>query len=463
MNTGKPTRAKGTRDFGPEQMAKRTFLLETIRSVFAKYGFLPLETPAMENLSVLTGKYGDEGDQLLFKILNSGDYLKKVGDDISKYSSKSLIPEITEKGLRYDLTVPFARYVVMNQNEINFPFRRYQIQPVWRADRPQKGRYREFLQCDADVIGTRSLLCEAEIIMMLNEIFVALNLEGYQILINSRKFLTGLSEYLGQPNKENQLCVAIDKLDKIGTEKVFEELEGQGFDKNSLNELSSILSAEGDNQEKLDALSTQFSGNETAKNGLREVAEVLDMVKKMTGNLATVSFEPSLARGLSYYTGIIFEVRMLDGSIGSISGGGRYDDLTGIFGMPDVSGVGISLGIERIYDVLESRSLFTKDLNQNTKVLIINFGDENKEFALSVLADLRNSNISSELYPDSAKMKKQMGYADKNNIPIVIIAGAREIESDTINIKDMTSGEQNTSSQKKIIAVISSILNKEKL
>ena len=453
-----PTKAKGTRDFGPKQMAKRSFLLDTIKSVFTKYGFLPLETPAMENLSVLTGKYGDEGDQLLFKILNSGDYLSKVRNDISSYSSRSLIPEISEKGLRYDLTVPFARYVVMNRNEINFPFRRYQIQPVWRADRPQKGRYREFLQCDADVIGTESLLCEAEIIMMLNEIFTELRLEGYEILINSRKFLTGLSEYLGQPEKESQLCVAIDKLDKIGQEKVFQELAELGFDENALNDLGPVLSTTGDNQKKLDKLSNQFSSIESAKYGLNEVKEVLDLVKKMSGDTATVSFEPSLARGLSYYTGIIFEVRMLDGSIGSISGGGRYDDLTGVFGMPDVSGVGISLGVERIYDVLESRSLFKEDLYQNVKVLIINFGDENKDFALSVLAELRKNNISSELYPDNAKMKKQMSYADKNNIPIVIIAGAQEVETDTINVKDMNSGEQKTSSINELITTISSIL-----
>jgi len=461
MNTEKPTaptKAKGTRDFGPKQMAKRTFLLETIKSVFTKYGFLPLETPAMENLSVLTGKYGAEGDQLLFKILNSGDYLSKVSENLSSYSSKSLIPEIAEKGLRYDLTVPFARYVVMNRNEINFPFRRYQIQPVWRADRPQKGRYREFLQCDADVVGTKSLLCEAEIIMMLNEIFTDLGLEGYEIIINSRKFLTGLSEYLGQPNKESQLCVAIDKLDKIGQEKVFLELAEQGFDENALNELSPILSAQGSNQDKLNALYSQFAKIETAKNGLNEVQEVLEMVKGMSGKTESVSFEPSLARGLSYYTGIIFEVRMKDGSIGSISGGGRYDDLTGVFGMPDVSGVGISLGVERIYDVLESRSLFKDDLNQNTKVLIINFGEENKEFALSTLAELRNNNISSELYPDNAKMKKQMSYADKNNIPIVIIAGAIEIEGNSINIKDMKSGEQKNSTVNDLITTISTII-----
>lgn len=453
-----PTKAKGTRDFGPNQMAKRSFLLDTIKSVFTKYGFLPLETPAMENLSVLTGKYGDEGDQLLFKILNSGDYLSKISNDISSYSSKNLIPEISEKGLRYDLTVPFARYVVMNRNEINFPFRRYQIQPVWRADRPQKGRYREFLQCDADVIGTESLLCEAEIIMMLNEIFTELRLEGYEILINSRKFLTGLSEYLGQPDKENQLCVAIDKLDKVGQEKVFQELAEQGFDANALNDLGPVLSTTGDNQERLDKLSKQFSSIETAKDGLNEVKEVLDLVKKMSGSTATVSFEPSLARGLSYYTGIIFEVRMLDGSIGSICGGGRYDDLTGVFGMPDVSGVGISLGIERIYDVIESRSLFKEDLYQNTKVLIINFGDENKDFALSALGELRRNNISSELYPDKAKMKKQMSYADKNNIPIVVIAGAQEVDTNTINVKDMKSGEQKTSSINELITTISTIL-----
>jgi histidyl-tRNA synthetase len=453
-----PTKAKGTRDFGPSQMAKRGFLLDTIKSVFTKYGFLPLATPAMENLSVLTGKYGAEGDQLLFKILNSGDYLSKISNDINSYSSRSLIPEISEKGLRYDLTVPFARYVVMNRNEINFPFRRYQIQPVWRADRPQKGRYREFLQCDADVIGTESLLCEAEIIMMLNEIFTELRLEGYEILINSRKFLTGLSEYLGQPDKENQLCVAIDKLDKIGQDKVFQELAEQGFDANALNDLEPVLSTTGDNQEKLNKLSNQFTSIEAAKDGLNEVKEVLDLVKKMSGDTATVSFEPSLARGLSYYTGIIFEVRMLDGSIGSICGGGRYDDLTGVFGMPDVSGVGISLGIERIYDVLESRSLFKEDLYQNTKVLIINFGDENKDFALSALGELRRNNISSELYPDNAKMKKQMSYADKNNIPVVIIAGAQEVGTNTINVKDMNSGEQKTSSLNELITTISSIL-----
>ena len=459
MSIAKPTKPKGTRDFGPKQMARRNYLLNTIKSTFTKFGFLPLETPAMENLSVLTGKYGDEGDQLLFKILNSGDFLPKLKQELNSYNSKSITPEIAEKGLRYDLTVPFARYIVMNRNDINLPFRRYQIQPVWRADRPQKGRYREFLQCDADIVGTKSLLCEAEIIMMLNEIFTNLNLEGFEIAINSRKFLTGLSEYLGQPNKENQLCVAIDKLDKIGQEKVYEELENQGFDKDALNKLTPILAINGNNEEKLTALYEIFGETESAKAGLDELAETLSLVKGMSGDLATVNFDPSLARGLSYYTGVIFEVRMLDGSMGSISGGGRYDDLTGVFGMPDIPGTGFSLGIDRIYDVLESRSLFPDDLLQNTKVLIINFGEENQEFALKAISQLRDSNISSEFYPDNAKMKKQMGYADKNNIPFVVIAGSKEIEDNKVTVKNMLSGEQNTYSINELLTIISQELN----
>ncbi len=458
MSTAKPTKAKGTRDFGPKQMAKRSYMLGIIKSVFSKYGFLPLATPAMENLSVLTGKYGDEGDRLLFKILNSGDYLKKVNNELASYSSMSLIPEISDKGLRYDLTVPFARYVVMNKNEINFPFRRYQIQPVWRADRPQKGRYREFLQCDADVIGTKSLLCEAEVIMMLNEIFTTLKLEGYEILINSRKFLTGLAEYLGQPKKESELCVAIDKLAKIGKENVFKELTAHGFSDKALAELEPILTINGSNEAKLKLLNSRLAEVKSASSGLGEVKEVLEIVEGMSGDLSNVRFEPALARGLSYYTGIIFEVRMLDGSMGSISGGGRYDDLTGVFGMPNISGVGISLGVERIYDILDARGLFDENLNQTTKVLIINFGDENKVFALSLLAELRARNISSELYPDNSKMKKQMMYADKGDIPLVIIAGASEIGANAIIIKDMTSGDQKTSEVNMLSTIILSLL-----
>ena len=455
MSAAKPTKPKGTRDFGPKQMVRRNYLISTIKSTFTKYGFMPLETPAMENLSVLTGKYGDEGDQLLFKILNSGDFISKLGQDPASYSSKSITPEIAEKGLRYDLTVPFARYVVMNRNEINFPFKRYQIQPVWRADRPQKGRYREFLQCDADIIGTKSLLCEAEIIMMLNEIFTNLNLDGFEIAINSRKFLTGLSEYLGQPNKENQLCVAIDKLDKIGQEKVYEELEAQGFNKDALSKLTPILAIKGNNEEKLASLKSIFGATESANEGLEEISETLKIVKGMSGDLTTVNFDPSLARGLSYYTGVIFEVRMLDGSMGSISGGGRYDDLTGVFGMPDIPGTGFSLGIDRIYDVLENRSLFPDDLKQNTKVLIINFGEENEEFALNAISQLRKAKISSELYPDSAKMKKQMSYADKNQVPFVVIAGKQEIEENKVTIKEMHSGEQQVCSVIELVNIIS--------
>lgn len=430
------------RDFGPKQMARRSYLLSTIKATFTKYGFLPLETPAMENLSVLTGKYGDEGDQLLFKVLNSGDFLAKLDQDPANYTAHTILPKIAEKGLRYDLTVPFARYVVMNRNDLTFPFRRYQIQPVWRADRPQKGRYREFMQCDADVIGTKSLLCEAEIIMMLNEIFNGLELEGYEITINNRQFLTGLSEFLGQPNKESALCVAIDKLEKIGRDKVYEELTIQGFEQSALTKLTPILSIPGDSKAKLAILKKQFSGIASAVTGLKEIQETLDMVEAMSGDLTKVNFDPSLARGLSYYTGTIFEVRMLDGSIGSISGGGRYDDLTGVFGMPDIPGVGISLGIDRIYDVLDKRNLFPPNLEQNTQVLIINFGDENRDFTLSLVKNLRQQNISSELYPDIAKMKKQMTYADKNSIPLVVIAGKQELEEQKVTLKDMFTGNQ---------------------
>lgn len=457
--SNKPTKPKGTRDFGPRQMARRNYLLETIKSVFTRYGYLPLETPAMESLSVLTGKYGDEGDQLLFKILNSGNYLDKIKDDLRSYDYRNLTPAISEKGLRYDLTVPFARYVVMNRNDITLPFRRYQIQPVWRADRPQKGRYREFMQCDADIIGTKSLICEAEIIMMLNDIFGLLGLDGYEIAINNRKFLTGLSEYLGQPNKESQMCIAIDKLDKIGQNKVFEELEANGFSANSLEELAPILSLEGSNEEKLAYLEEKLNKIEIAQVGLAEISETIEIVKSMNGNLATVNFDPALARGLSYYTGVVFEVRMLDGSMGSISGGGRYDDLTGVFGMPDLPGTGFSLGIERIYDILEKRSLFKEDLDQSTQVMLVNFGKENAEFAFPVLSSLRNQGISTELYPDPAKMKKQLTYADNNNIPLVIIAGSRELEENKIIIKNMASGEQVIESRDRLLDKVVLLLN----
>jgi len=455
----KPNKVKGTRDFGPLELAQRGYLLTIIKRIFTKFGFLPLETPAMENLPILAGNYGNEGDKLLYKVLNSGDYLAKVKDELSTYTSGKLAPEIAGKGLRYDLTIPFARYVVMNRNEITFPFRRYQVQPVWRADRPQKGRYREFLQCDADIIGTPSLLCEAEIIMMLNEIFTELKVDGYEIVINSRKVLTGLSEFIGEPGKENDLCTAIDKLDKIGEEKVFTELVELGFKQDAIDKLKPFLNIKGINEEKIKLLNEALD-NDKGKSGVNDIAEVLNLVKNMSGNLETVSFDPSLARGLSYYTGIIFEVRMLDGSIGSISGGGRYDNLTGVFGLPDVSGVGISLGIDRLYDVIEARSLFPEELTKSTEVIIVNFGEENLTAALRLLSSLRNANIRCELYPDKAKMKKQMSYADKNNIALVIIAGAQELAENKLTLKNMLTGEQMTIEISEATPRIKSLLNK---
>lgn len=442
MSNQKPTIPKGTRDFGPKVVSKRNYILKTIRSTFEKFGFLPLETPTMENLSVLTGKYGDEGDQLIFKVLNSGDYVSKVKTDIANTPSQKLTPQISEKGLRYDLTVPFARYVVMNRNDITFPFRRYQIQSVWRADRPQKGRYREFLQCDADVVGTNSLLCEAEIIMMMNEILQNLGIEGYQIKINSRKLLSGLAEYLGHKGEEGALCVAIDKLDKIGTEGVFKELDKIGYQSNELDKLSPILALTGSNTDKVKNLESLLSDNKEVLQGLAEIKQMFDYVNSMSGNLATVDFDPALARGLSYYTGIIFEVKILDGSMGSISGGGRYDNLTGVFGMPDVSGVGFSLGIDRIYDVMEARNVFPKEISTTTQVLLTNFGENEEAFAIQQLAKLREVGIAAELYPTSAKLKKQMTYANNLNIPFVVLIGSDEVANNTLTVKDMVLGNQ---------------------
>ncbi len=442
MSKQKPSIPKGTRDFGPKVVSKRNYLINTIRATFEKFGFLPLETPTMENLSVLTGKYGDEGDQLIFKVLNSGDYVSKVKTDIANTPSQQLTPQIAEKGLRYDLTVPFARYVVMNRNEISFPFRRYQMQPVWRADRPQKGRYREFMQCDADVVGTKSLICEAEIIMMMNEILQNLSIDGYQIKINSRKILSGLATYLGHKGEEGKLCVAIDKLDKIGTDGVFKELEQLGYNSSQLDSLSPILELSDTNTNKIKSLEQTFAGNKEALEGLAEVSQILQYVEAMSGNLTTVDFDPSLARGLSYYTGAIFEIKILDGSMGSISGGGRYDNLTGVFGLPDVSGVGFSLGIDRVYDVMEARDLFPAEVATTTQVLFTNFGFDEEAFAIKQLALLRKAGISSEIYPTSAKLKKQMTYANNLNIPFVVLIGSDEIANNTLTVKDMEAGTQ---------------------
>ena len=440
----KPTLPKGTRDFGPAVMAKRQFILDNIRAVFRKFGFLPLETPAMENLSTLTGKYGDEGDQLLFRILNSGDYLKKVDDaKLVSRNLKQIASAITEKGLRYDLTVPFARFVVMNRNDISFPFKRYQIQPVWRGDAPQLGRYREFYQCDADVVGTNSLLCEAEIILMINEVFGRLGITDFSIKINHRGVLAGLADVIGAKGNETALFVAIDKLDKIGEDGVRTELVSKGFDESSISLLFSILSAKGDNASKLEFLSQKFSASDAGKQGLTDLNSVFSLVKSYGGSLDHVEFDIALARGLSYYTGCIFEVKIHNVSIGSVSGGGRYDNLTKAFGDKDnLSGVGFSFGVDRLYDAMEQLKLFPEGTTASSKVLLCHFDQEGLTYGLGVLTKLRGAGIAAEIYPDITKIKKQLDYANKKNIPFCVIIGSEEIQSGELTIKDMTRGEQ---------------------
>jgi len=444
MSNSKPSIPKGTRDFGPEQMGKRNFIFNTIRDVFHKYGFLPLETPAMENLSVLQGKYGDEGDQLLFKILNSGDFLKPVGTEDVDKGYKSMGPKITEKGLRYDLTVPFARFVVMNRNDITFPFKRYQIQPVWRADKPQKGRYREFYQCDADVIGTNSLLCEAEIVSMINEVFSNLNLKEFQIKINNRKILQGFVEVLHAVGKETAFCVAIDKLDKIGAEKVKQELSENGFSDDAIENLSPLLERKFNNNEDAIAFLEKFlCDSEIGTKGIQELKEIFDTVDAFGMGQSNVSLDITLARGLSYYTGAIFEVKATNASLqSSIGGGGRYDNLTGVFGMEGMSGVGFSFGVDRIYDVMEELGAFPQSSTTNTKVLFVNFGGNTQNIVLGMLYKMRQNGVSAELYPDPSKMKKQLTYADKKNIPYVILIGEDEIKEGRSQLKNMLEGTQ---------------------
>lgn len=449
----KPTLPKGTRDFGPAQMAKRQYILNTIRQVFQKYGFQPLETPAMENLSTLTGKYGEEGDQLLFKILNSGDYLKEIeSSKLETRNSKLLTFDISEKGLRYDLTVPFARYVVMNRNEVTFPFKRYQIQPVWRADRPQKGRYREFYQCDADVVGTDSLICEAEIVLMIKEVFTGLGLKDYSIKINHRAILSSLAELCqakgltaGQAGNESSLFVAIDKLDKIGEEKVKEELRGRGFSEASLITLFEILNFKGTTQQKIEFLSNKFSNSPTGQKGIADFKEVLNLLSGYGATEEHVEFDIALARGLSYYTGCIFEVKINNVSIGSVSGGGRYDNLTGGFGLPGVSGVGFSFGVDRLYDAMEELKLFPQEAQISSKVLITHFDVESQRYGLKVLQTLRDNGIASEIYPDSVKIQKQLDYANKKLVPYTIVIGSEEVKSGLLAFKNMKTGEQTKS------------------
>ncbi len=438
----KPSLPKGTRDFGPQQMLKRNYILDTIKKVFKKYGFLPLETPAMENLSVLTGKYGDEGDQLLFRILNSGDFLSKASPEDVKAGSKKLSTKIAEKGLKYDLTVPFARYVVANQHEIAFPFKRYQIQPVWRADRPQKGRYREFYQCDADVIGTRSLLCEAELMLMVHEIFKELKFSDFKVAISSRKVLEGIAEVLGIADKFSQFVVILDKLDKIGEERVIDELSSIGVEENSLNSLKNLLAISGNNASKVEQLRVEFMNSSIGLNGLDDIENTLKYCAQLGLADHKLDFDLTLARGLSYYTGVVYEVKPTSISMGTITAGGRYDDLTGMFGMSGMSGVGISFGIDRIYDTLNELNLFPKDNLDTTQVLIVNFDEESEAHALPILSELRSHGIFSELYPDSAKLKKQMTYADRKGIPYVLMIGSKEIEEGKYTLKNMTTGSQ---------------------
>ena len=437
----KPSIPKGTRDFSPIEMAKRNYIFNTIKEVFLLYGFQQIETPAMENLSTLMGKYGEEGDKLLFKMLNSGDYLKNApAEMLEQHDYIHLIPKISEKGLRYDLTVPFARYVVMHRNDIQFPFKRYQIQPVWRADRPQKGRYREFYQCDADVVGSDSLMNEIELVGMIDEVFKRFGINVI-IKINNRKVLSGIAEVIGAPDKIVDITVAIDKIDKIGLENVNAELLEKGLSQDAVDALQPLLTLSGSNEEKLATLSTLLASSEVGMNGVEELRYVLTNSEAQQPK-GVVELDVSLARGLNYYTGTIIEVKAKDVVIGSITGGGRYDNLTGVFGMPGTSGVGISFGADRIYDVLNTLELYPKDTLASTKVLFVNFGEKEGAQSLQYVMKLRANGIPAEIYPDSTKMKKQMSYANDKNVAYVAMVGETELANGTIALKCMETGEQ---------------------
>lgn len=448
----KPSIPKGTRDFGPIEMARRNYIFDTIRSVFRLFGYAPIETPSMEMLSTLMGKYGEEGDKLLFKILNSGDFLRDVDQSVIDEGSTKLTSKIAEKGLRYDLTVPFARFVVQHRNELQMPFKRYQIQPVWRADRPQKGRYREFYQCDADVVGSDSLINEIELLQLIDEVFSRLNIR-ISIKLNNRKVLSGIAEIIGQPDKIIDITVAIDKIDKIGIEAVKDELLERGIPAESIELLSPIITMSGSTEQRLMQLREVLSGSEIGLKGVEELEIVISGVKSL-GLKAELELDVSLARGLNYYTGTIIEVKALDVAIGSITGGGRYDNLTGVFGMPGLSGVGISFGADRIYDVLNALDLYPKEATTGTQIMFTNFGPKEAEGAMKMLKEMRRAGIRGEIYPDAAKMKKQMGRADAMAIPFVAIVGESELADNKMMLKNMATGEQQLMSVEEAIKAV---------
>ena len=449
----KPSIPKGTRDFSPVEMAKRNYIFDTIRSVYALYGFQQIETPSMETLQTLMGKYGEEGDKLLFKVLNSGDFLNKVSDEeLQQRNALHLAARLCEKGLRYDLTVPFARYVVMHREELQLPFKRYQVQPVWRADRPQKGRYREFYQFDGDVVGSDSLLNEVELMQIVDTVFKRFGVR-VQIKINNRKILTGIAEVIGEADKIVDITVAIDKLDKIGLEAVNEELTKDGISAEAIEKLQPIILLSGTNEEKLQVISEVLKDSETGLKGVEEIRFILDTLK-LFGLQNEIQLDLTLARGLNYYTGAIFEVKAFDVQIGSITGGGRYDNLTGIFGMPGISGVGISFGVDRIFDVLNALDAYPKEAVNGTQLLFINFGEKETAFCMPIAARLREEGIRTEVFPDSVKMKKQMSYANAKSIPFVALVGENEMNEGKVTLKNMTTGEQNLVTPDELVALM---------
>jgi histidyl-tRNA synthetase len=450
----KPSIPKGTRDFSPAEMVRRNYIFDTIKKSFVTYGFLPIETPSMENLKTLTGKYGDEGDKLIFKVLNSGDYLKKADKEaIEEVNSAKLISSISEKALRYDLTVPFARYVVQHQNDIAFPFKRYQIQPVWRADRPQRGRYREFYQCDADVVGSNSLLYEVEIVQLLDEVLYNLGIPDFTIKINNRKVLSGIAEITGESDKIIDITIAIDKLDKIGEEGVIKELESKEVSASAIEKIKPLFLLKGDYKKVISEMKAMLEDSEIGLKGIEELDFIFKKINALGLKRAKFEFDVTLARGLNYYTGAIFEVAANNVNMGSISGGGRYDDLTGVFGLKDVSGVGISFGADRIYDVLEELELFPEFSADSTQVMLVNFGIDDL-FCLQVLKELRQNGINAELYPSSEKLKKQMKYANDKNIPFVIFINEDEVASNSLELKNMLTGDQQKLAIKDVITTI---------